>query len=252
MPPAKSLLEHCLHGTFRSRRHHPLLAGPRLPWPSLASLQVRYVSATSEPERRAIGLVVEQASRAADKDEPDPFERAVVDLLEAAGLIEDGLIDMAATLASALDVDVSRETLGDGQKRTATRGLTPAEFWYAGMGPGFGDWTGPAALGFQRPAEEIDWDGFLRLERRWRRWNGRYGCYWRTASGIAHNLDKLKLHRLLTGTRREQLDVAEAALAELRAELKQLIADREPLPDPPGCELLGRVVDEPRPRRRRT
>jgi hypothetical protein len=142
MPPAKSLLEHCLHGTFRSRRHHPLLAGPRLPWPSLASLQVRYVSATSEPERRAIGLVVEQASRAADKDEPDPFERAVVDLLEAAGLIEDGLIDMAATLASALDVDVSRETLGDGQKRTATRGLTPAEFWYAGMGPGFGDWTG--------------------------------------------------------------------------------------------------------------
>jgi phage terminase large subunit-like protein len=61
--PAKSLLEHILDGTFRARRHHPLLAGPDLPWPGFAYLQQRYRAATSEPERRAIALELEQAVR---------------------------------------------------------------------------------------------------------------------------------------------------------------------------------------------
>jgi terminase large subunit-like protein len=61
--PARSLEQHVRQGSFRSRRHHPLLAGEPLPseWRLLAGLQTRYEAATSEPERAAIGLQFEQA-----------------------------------------------------------------------------------------------------------------------------------------------------------------------------------------------
>jgi phage terminase large subunit-like protein len=59
--PAKSLAEHAREGTFRARRHGPLLAGPDVPWPAFALLQARYRAATSEPERRALALEFEQA-----------------------------------------------------------------------------------------------------------------------------------------------------------------------------------------------
>ena len=59
--PAKSLLEHILDGSFRARRHHPLLAGPRVPYPGFALLQERYCAASSEAERRAIGLECQRA-----------------------------------------------------------------------------------------------------------------------------------------------------------------------------------------------
>jgi hypothetical protein len=63
MPAAKSLVEHVREGTFRSRRHHRLLAGPVVPCDELALLQARYARATSEAERRAVGVEFEQAVR---------------------------------------------------------------------------------------------------------------------------------------------------------------------------------------------
>jgi phage terminase large subunit-like protein len=59
--PAKTLPEHVRDGTFRARRHHQLLAGPDLPWAGFARLQQRFRRASSEPERRAIGVEFEQA-----------------------------------------------------------------------------------------------------------------------------------------------------------------------------------------------
>src|SRR5207248_7057378 len=49
-------------GTFRGRRdrHRALLLGPQLEWPVLASLQRRYLQATSEPDRRALALAFER------------------------------------------------------------------------------------------------------------------------------------------------------------------------------------------------
>lgn len=60
--PARSLEQHIRQGSFRSRRHHRLLAGKPLPaeWPLFASLQAQYQAATSDPERAAIGLQFEQ------------------------------------------------------------------------------------------------------------------------------------------------------------------------------------------------
>lgn len=63
MPAAKSLEEHVSDGTFRSRRHRGLLAGPVVRWPHLAELQARYAAATSDAERRAIGIAFEKAAR---------------------------------------------------------------------------------------------------------------------------------------------------------------------------------------------
>jgi phage terminase large subunit-like protein len=59
--PAKTLAAHVLEGTFRSRRHHRLLAGAELPWSGLAVIQARFRAATSEAERRAISVQFQQA-----------------------------------------------------------------------------------------------------------------------------------------------------------------------------------------------
>jgi hypothetical protein len=67
MPTAKSLTDHVRDGTFRSRRHHPLLAGPAVPWPELATLQGRYAAAAQELERRAVGVEFERAVRDLEK-----------------------------------------------------------------------------------------------------------------------------------------------------------------------------------------
>jgi len=61
--PTKSLAEHAREGTFRARRHHPLLEGPDLGWQGFAVLQARYRAASSEPERRAIAVEFEQGVR---------------------------------------------------------------------------------------------------------------------------------------------------------------------------------------------
>ncbi len=63
MPNPKTLADHARDGTFRSRRHHELLAGPAVPWPTLAAIQGLYNAATSEPERRAIGVEFQRAAR---------------------------------------------------------------------------------------------------------------------------------------------------------------------------------------------
>jgi hypothetical protein len=65
--PAHSLEQHVRQGSFRSRRHHRLLALEPLPadWLLFAGLQARYQAATSEPERAATGLQFEQAVTAA-------------------------------------------------------------------------------------------------------------------------------------------------------------------------------------------
>ena len=61
--PAKSLQQHLLGGSFRARRHHPLLAGPELPYPWFALRQRAYTAATSEAERRQLGREVEGKSQ---------------------------------------------------------------------------------------------------------------------------------------------------------------------------------------------
>jgi len=106
------------------------------------------------------------------------------------------------------------------------------------MGPGLGDWTGPQALGFRRQDRTIDWEQFERLGRRWKWWDARYGLWFRLAHGCEHQLDLLKLHRLLTGRPTPFPDVARTTLDENRALVDQLIAEREPIRDPPGLELV--------------
>jgi phage terminase large subunit-like protein len=61
--PARSLEQHVRQGSFRSRRHHRLLALQALPgeWRRFAGLQARYQAATSDPERTAIALEFEHA-----------------------------------------------------------------------------------------------------------------------------------------------------------------------------------------------
>src|SRR4051794_24662384 len=59
--PAKSLASHVRDGTFRARRHWPLLSDPPLRWPGFALLQARYQAATSDPQRRAIAVEFQQA-----------------------------------------------------------------------------------------------------------------------------------------------------------------------------------------------
>ena len=65
-----SLEQHVKRGTFRSRRHLQLLARQPLPaeWPLFARLQARYQAASSDFERRAIGVEFEQAVRAAHQE----------------------------------------------------------------------------------------------------------------------------------------------------------------------------------------
>src|SRR5690242_9525500 len=74
MPAPKTLDQHVVDGTFRARRHHEMLVGPVVRWEELAQLQARYAAATSEAERRAIGVAFERAAHALDFEEtPDPI-----------------------------------------------------------------------------------------------------------------------------------------------------------------------------------
>src|SRR5262249_53546529 len=59
--------QHVLDKTFRPARHHTLLAGPVVGWPSLAAIQAQYVAATSEPERRASAVAFLEAGRGLDR-----------------------------------------------------------------------------------------------------------------------------------------------------------------------------------------
>lgn len=77
MPALKSLAQHVHDGSFRSRRHHELLAGTVVPWPELATLQGRYLAAAHPLEKRAIGVEFETVARTIPKtervDEDDPL-----------------------------------------------------------------------------------------------------------------------------------------------------------------------------------
>jgi phage terminase large subunit-like protein len=66
--PAKTLAQHVREGTFRSRRHHPLLADPLLPWAGFAALQIDYQRAQSDAHRRAIGVAFEQMVAAGQRE----------------------------------------------------------------------------------------------------------------------------------------------------------------------------------------
>ena len=59
-PPG--LRAHVTEGTFRARlvSHRVLLSGSALPWPVFASLQARFVAATSEPDRRDVARQFER------------------------------------------------------------------------------------------------------------------------------------------------------------------------------------------------
>jgi hypothetical protein len=210
--PRKRLSDLVRDETFLGRRHAQLLLDePLVRDPGLRLLQERYRAEPSELERRRLAL---------------QFERAVRDLLER---------------ERALQEEVGDETLlariGEAIVRSK---LSVTEFWYAALGPGFGNVTGARALGFRRRDGSVDWAGFGRLERRWRWWDSRYGTFWRYRRGMAHHGDTLKLVELLTGKRPRRVDVAAATLAELHDQAAELVAGREPLRDPPGFELLDR------------
>jgi phage terminase large subunit-like protein len=68
--PVKTLRAHVTEGTFRARRdtHRALLGGPPLTWRAFASLQARYLAASSEPERRDVALKFEQLVAAAQRE----------------------------------------------------------------------------------------------------------------------------------------------------------------------------------------
>ena len=68
--PVKTLRAHVTEGTFRARRvsHRALMGGPPLPWPVFASLQARYLAASSEPDRRDAALKFEQIVAAAQRE----------------------------------------------------------------------------------------------------------------------------------------------------------------------------------------
>jgi hypothetical protein len=73
MPAPKSLRLHVLDRTFRSRRHHRLLASDELLADSkLAELQRAYRQAGSERERRELGVTFEQAVKALDDVQRPP------------------------------------------------------------------------------------------------------------------------------------------------------------------------------------
>jgi hypothetical protein len=97
MPAARTLVEHVSARTFRSRRHHELLAGPVLRWPAAAELQSRYAGASHELERRAIGVEFERCVRdgtfetADDHEAARELEQALDELLRA----EPVLVDLA-------------------------------------------------------------------------------------------------------------------------------------------------------------
>jgi hypothetical protein len=215
----KTLRELVRDETFLARRHaHLLLEGPLIDDPGLRSIQERYMAETSELERWQLGLLFQKAVR-------DPLERVLPGPRPEDA--DDEHFDKGVDAKAA-------------SKPSPARKLTTAEFWYAALGPGFGDWTGVDALGFRRPDGSIDREGFDRLARRWAWWDARFGCYWRVKRRMAHNGDKLKLHRLLTGKRTLHLPTAELAMAELGEELVQRISEREPIPDPPEFELVSR------------
>jgi hypothetical protein len=74
---AASRLEQLVRrGAFRSRRHHELLRGPAVPWGELAALQGRYAGASSDPERRAIGVEFERAVRSMQDEQEQSDEEA--------------------------------------------------------------------------------------------------------------------------------------------------------------------------------
>jgi hypothetical protein len=112
---------------------------------------------------------------------------------------------------------------------------TPAGFLYAGIGPDAGDVD---LLGFRRRGGSVDWAAFDRLVRRWTWWNRRHGTYWRARQHVLHNLDAIKLHKILTGERTRLVNDARRTVAEHAERVAQLIAERQPIPDPPGFELL--------------
>lgn len=83
MPPAKSLLQLVHDRTFRSRRHHELLADRVLPYPELATIQAGYLAAENELERRAIGVQFERAMRVgagAPGTRPDGILEAILNM----------------------------------------------------------------------------------------------------------------------------------------------------------------------------
>ena len=120
-------------------------------------------------------------------------------------------------------------------KTTATLPLTHAEWWYASVGSIDAD-----RMALRRRGGKIEWAAYDKLERRWTHWDRRHGTFWRVRRGVVHNLDRLKLVWLLTGRRLKRVPDAEVILAGLGEELERLIAEREPIPDPPGWELLAR------------
>ena len=93
--PAKTLEQLVLDRTFKSRRHHELLAGPVVEWPTLALIQARYVATSHLLERRLIGLEFEHTVRALDLDQNDRAarERAEEELRELLDQVDDVDLD---------------------------------------------------------------------------------------------------------------------------------------------------------------
>jgi hypothetical protein len=113
--------------------------------------------------------------------------------------------------------------------------------FYSMTGPNPGDHDQLATLGL-RGKDGIDWPAVEKLQRRWRWWAGRYGLLWRAKHGVTGHDDNVALHRRLSGDRRnKRADVAGLWLDAHREQVDELIASREPIPDPP---VPRRTIDD--------
>jgi hypothetical protein len=159
MPAPKTLADHVQARTFRSRRHHPLLNGPVLPWPELASIQGEYAAATSEPQRRAVGVAFERAVRAleeaaaAESEESRELER-----LLATPPVPDCLNDDEAAVARYWRAMAAAKIIDFGGTRcdaAAQLQLAPSTVsrdlrWLEDFDFGFGGWWRPLHTYAQR------------------------------------------------------------------------------------------------------
>jgi hypothetical protein len=101
--------------------------------------------------------------------------------------------------------------------------------------------TGGASVAWKAEGDSIspsdmtfDQTAFAKLSRRWKWWAGRHGILWRFKNGVEGAGDQVNLYARLSGDRRNRrADIAEAWLETHRHQVDELIASREPIPDPP-------------------
>jgi hypothetical protein len=161
------------------------------------------------------------ARRHADRLLEAPLERADLRALQESYRNESD-VDVRKAIAFAFERAVHK---------SARHELPFGAIMYSMAGPDPGN---AAELGLRGKDGTIDGPAFEKLQRRWKWWAGRYGLLWRFKHGGQGHDDNVALHRRLSGDRRnKRADVAAQWLDSHREQVDELIASREPIPDPP-------------------